>query len=137
LAEWCSVRRRQPEKGLAQLDQKKSQGRKSVMREQRRARRYTLNLEVLEINGKPAPGAMLLELSSNGARLALPYAVRINEQLKFTVLLPGLARPSTYSGRVVWRKPADPTGRQATGLQFYQNYWDLDQWLRGQISKPG
>ena len=102
------------------------------MKEQRRARRFALNLEVLEISGKPAPGARLLDLSVNGARLALPFAPRINEQLKFMVLLPGLTKPSTFIGRVGWKKPADPEGRYVTGLQFYQNYWDLDQWLRAQ-----
>jgi hypothetical protein len=112
------------------------------MREQRRARRFALNLEILEVNGKPAPGARLLDLSTNGARLELPFAARINEQVKFTILLPGLTKPSTLiglvvkpsklMGRVVWKKPASPGGWYITGLQFYQNSWELDQWMREQ-----
>ena len=100
------------------------------MREQRRARRFGINLEILEINGKSAQGARILELSTNGARLELPFSFQINDQLKLIVLLPGLKKPSTFIGRVTWKKPANSEGRYATGLQFYQNYWDLDQWLR-------
>ena len=100
------------------------------MREQRRARRFGINLEILEINGKPAQGARILDLSTNGARLELPFSFPINDQLKLIVLLPGLKKPSTFIGRVIWKKPANSEGQYTIGLQFYQNYWDLDQWLR-------
>ncbi len=105
------------------------------MREQRRARRFPLDLEVLEIIGKSAQGALILNLSSNGAKVELPFAARINEQLIFLVLLPGLKKPSKFIGRVTWKKTANPQGRYVTGLQFYQNYWEIDQWLRQQILK--
>jgi hypothetical protein len=105
------------------------------MREQRRARRFALDLEVLEIGGKPVHGARLINLSSNGARLELPFAARINEQLKVTVQLPGFTKPSTFFGRVAWKKKVNLEGRFVTGLQFYQNNWDLDQWLRALAMK--
>jgi hypothetical protein len=100
------------------------------MRAQRRARRFSINLEILEINGKPAQGARILDLSTNGARLELPFSFRIKDQLKLIVLLPGLKKPSAFIGVVIWKKPANSEGHYITGLQFYQNFWDLDQWLR-------
>lgn len=100
------------------------------MREQRRARRFGLNVEILEIIGKSVQRARLLNLSSNGATVELPFSARINEQVAFWVLLPGLKKPIKFIGRVAWRKPVNPDGRYETGLQFYQNYWEIDQWLR-------
>ena len=43
------------------------------MVEKRRARRYELNIDILEINGKPVQGARILNLSTNGARLEMTY----------------------------------------------------------------
>ncbi len=100
------------------------------MKEKRRARRFPLDLEILAIQGKPAPAARLVDLSSNGARLKLPFSVRLKEQLNFQCLLPGLKKPIKLSGYVVWKKPAGPDGLFVLGVQFYQNYWELDQWLR-------
>ena len=100
------------------------------MREQRRARRFAISIEILEINGNPAQGGKILNLSTNGARLELPFSFRIRDQLKLLVLLPGLKKPSTFIGQVLWKKPGNSEGHYVTGVQFYQNYWDLDQWLR-------
>jgi hypothetical protein len=102
------------------------------MRERRRARRFAFNVEIQELIGKSVQGARLLNLSSNGARVELPFAARINEQVAFWVLLPGLKEPSKFIGRVAWKRPANQEGRYVTGLQFYQNYWEIDQWLRQQ-----
>jgi hypothetical protein len=107
------------------------------MVEKRRARRFVLDLEIMEINGKAATGAKLLDLSANGARLDLPLARRLGEQLGLLILLPGLKKPSKFFVRVVWKRPPDQAGRHIIGVQFYQNNWELDQWLRQQSHKPG
>jgi PilZ domain len=105
------------------------------MREQRRARRFALNVEIQEIIIKSVQGARLLNLSSNGAKVELPFSARINEQVAFWVILPGFKKPSKFIGRVAWKKPVNPEGRYVTGLQYYQNYWEIDQWLRQQTLK--
>jgi PilZ domain len=100
------------------------------MREQRLSRRYPLNLEIIEIIGKPAKGGRLLNISTNGARVELPFSAKIFDQLAFWVLLPGFKKPSKFIGRVAWKKPVNSEGLYVTGLQFYQNYWEIDHWMR-------
>lgn len=105
------------------------------MKEQRRARRFALDIKIQEIIGKSAKGARLLNLSSNGARVELPFSAKIFDQVAFWVLLPGFKKPTKFIGRVAWKKPGDAEGRYVTGLQFYQHYWEIDQWLRQQPLK--
>ncbi len=105
------------------------------MKVPRRARRFPLDIEIIEAIGKSAQGARLIDLSSNGARVEVPFAAKINEQVAFVVLLPGLKKPSKFIGRVAWKKPADAEGHFVTGLQFYQNSWEIDHWLRQQPLK--
>ena len=104
------------------------------MAEKRRARRYELNIDILELNGKPVQGARILDLSTNGAKLELTYSPRINEQLIFKFILPGFQRQNKISGRVAWKKTI-LEGRYIIGIQFFNNFWDIDQWFRNQIFK--
>lgn len=106
------------------------------MVERRRARRYALNLEIMEVNGKSAPGARILELSTNGTKLELPFSPPLYDPVTLVFLLPGFNKPSKLVGRVVWKRPPNSQGLHVIGLQFYQNYWELDQWLRQQSLKP-
>ncbi len=89
-------------------------------------------MELLGINGKPDQEARLLDLSTNGAKLALPFSPPLMAQMTISFLLPGLDQPTEIKGRVVWKKPVNSEKLYVVGFQFYQNYWEIDRWLRQQ-----
>lgn len=101
------------------------------MKERRRARRYRVDIELKTINGKNVPGARLLDLSANGAKVESTLSPRLKEHFTITLLLPGIPNPCQVNGSVVWKKPA-AAGLYVVGVQFYQNNWELDKWLRQQ-----
>jgi len=103
---------------------------KREMREQRRARRYVINRELLEINGAPAKGLKILDLSSNGARVELHFLPPFMTQISLKFALPEANKVFQVRGRVLWSKITPTRGRYEVGVQFYQNYWEIDQLLR-------
>lgn len=94
----------------------------------RRAQRYPVRWAVLEINGKPAQDAWMVDVSCLGARLKTPAALGPKLPVQFTVLLPDGETRMELAGQVVWMRPVfAEEGRFHQGLQFYSTNWDLDR----------
>jgi hypothetical protein len=96
----------------------------------RRARRYVVNTELLETNGAPGNGGKIIDLSMNGAKLELPFSPPFMSQLVLKFPLPGSTKILRVVGRVIWSRTALQRGWYEVGVQFYQNYWEIDQLLR-------
>jgi hypothetical protein len=96
----------------------------------RRARRFAINTELLEINGKPGQGAKIIDLSMNGAKLELPFSPPFMSQMTLTFSLGGAEKVFKVVGRVIWSRTSLEKGWFEVGIQFYQNYWEIDYLLR-------
>jgi PilZ domain len=98
--------------------------------ERRRARRYLINTELLEVNGNPGKDSKVIDLGMNGARLELPFSLPFMSQLVLKFSLQQSTKIVRVVGRVIWSKMTWQRGRYEVGVQFYQNYWEIDQLLR-------
>lgn len=96
----------------------------------RKARRFVVNREVLEVNGRTGTGAQIIDLSMNGARLRLPFCPPFMSQITLKFTLQTDTKVLSVVGRVIWSRHALTKGWHEVGVQFYQNYWELDQLLR-------
>jgi hypothetical protein len=108
---------------LAKLGKKRDE-------KQRRARRYAVNTELLETNGIPGNGSKIIDLSMNGAKLELPFSPPFMSQIVMKFVLQGSTKILRVVGRVIWSRTALQRGWYEVGVQFYQNYWEIDQLLR-------
>jgi hypothetical protein len=108
---------------LVKLEKKRQQ-------ERRRARRYAINTELLEVNGIPGNGAKIIDLSTNGARLELPFSPPFMSQMTLKFELQGAKKALSVVGRIIWSKMTLKKGWYLVGVQFYQNYWELDHLLQ-------
>ncbi len=102
-----------------------------IRRTPRRVKRYPVRLEVREINGRPSPGALVVDISSLGARLETSQPLAPRNPVKFSVMLPGQDKESQLAGRIIWMLPllAAP-GRYWLGLQFFQPQWEVERLVR-------
>jgi hypothetical protein len=96
----------------------------------RRARRYAVNTDLLEVNGTSGNGSKIIDLSMNGARLELPFSPPFMSQITLKFALEGSQKILRVVGRVIWSKMTFQRGWYEVGAQFYQNYWEIDQLLR-------
>ena len=97
----------------------------------RRAQRYPVRWAVLEINGKPAQDAWVVDISCMGARLETTSALGPNLSVRFTVLLPDKVTELDLSGRVLWMRPIFiKPGCFHQGLQFYGVNWNLERFAK-------
>lgn len=96
----------------------------------RRARRFVVNTELLETNGAPGGGAKIINLSINGARLELPFSPPFMSQITLKFALQGSKKIMRVVGRVIWSRIGLKRNWYEVGVQFYQNYWELEQLLR-------
>jgi hypothetical protein len=98
--------------------------------ERRRARRYLINIELLETNGMPGNGSRIIDLSTNGAKLELPFSPPFMSQMTLKFELEGGKKVFRVIGRAIWSRMTLKRGWYEVGVQFYQNYWELDHLLR-------
>ena len=103
---------------------------KKKLEQQRRARRYRLNTELLETNGAPGKGSKIIDMSTNGARLELPFSPPFMSQMTLKFELQGAQKVFRVVGRVIWSRMTLKRGWYEVGVQFYQNYWEIDHLLR-------
>ena len=103
---------------------------KARQEERRRARRFLIDTELIEINGAPGQGSRIIDLSINGAKLDLPFSPPFMSQMTLKFALQGSQKILRVLGRVLWSKMTLQRGRYEVGVQFYQNYWELDHLLR-------
>jgi hypothetical protein len=96
----------------------------------RRARRFAINTELLEVNGKSRRGAKIVDLSMNGAKLALPFSPPFMSHMTLTFSLGGAEKVFKVVGRVIWSRMSLEKGWFEVGMQFYQNYWEIEYVLR-------
>lgn len=108
---------------LAKLEKQRQENR-------RRARRFLVNTELLEANGAAGNGSRILDLSMNGARLELPFSPPFMSQMMLKFNLQGSQKILSVVGRVLWSKMTLQRGWFEVGVQFYQNYWEIDHLLR-------
>jgi hypothetical protein len=106
---------------------------KEQKRQRQRARRYRIDLEILEANGIPGKGSKIIDLSMNDAMLELPFSPPFMSQLAFKFGLQESEKIFRVVGRVIWSKMTLKKGWYEVGVQFYQNYWEIDQELRLQV----
>jgi hypothetical protein len=99
----------------------------------RRARRYVINTELLEANGRPGQGSRIIDLSMNEAKLELPFSPPFMSQITLNFSLRGAEKVFKVVGRVIWSKLTLQKGRYEVGIQFYQNYWEIDYLLRLEV----
>ena len=81
---------------LANLEKKRE--------ERRRARRYLINTELLETNGMPGNGSRIIDLSTNGAKLEMPFSPPFMSQLTLKFELEGGKKVFRVVGRVIWSR---------------------------------
>jgi hypothetical protein len=98
--------------------------------QRRRARRYVVNTELLEANGSPGKGSKIIDLSMNGAKLELPFSPPFMSQMVLKFALNGSNKILSVVGRVLWSRMTLQRGWYEVGVQFYQNYWEIDYLLR-------
>lgn len=108
---------------LAKLEKKREE-------QKRRARRYRINTDLLEANGRPGQGSKIIDLSTNGARVELPFSPPFLSQMTLKFELQGAQKVLQVVGRVIWSKMTLKRGWYEVGIQFYQNYWEIDHLLR-------
>ncbi len=97
----------------------------------RRAQRYQVRLEILELNGQPPKDASVVDISSLGARLEAAVSLAPRNPVEFSVALPDTQELLRLSGKVVWLRPfLDRPGRFLMGVQFFSPQWDIDRLAR-------
>jgi hypothetical protein len=89
-----------------------------------------VNTELLEANGSPGKGSKIIDLSMNGAKLELPFSPPFMSQMVLKFALNGSNKILSVMGRVLWSKMTLQRGWYEVGVQFYQNYWEIDHLLR-------
>jgi hypothetical protein len=101
----------------------------------RRAQRYPVHLEINSLNGKPAGGSFIVDLSALGAKLESSTPLSPRHQVEFTFTLPGCAAETKAVGTVVWMRPLlTAPGRYHMGIKFFNSVWEIDQMGRsGQL----
>jgi PilZ domain len=99
-------------------------------RKSQRIRRFKINLDILEANGVPGRGSKIVDLSMNGAKLELPFSPPFMSQIALKFGLPESEKIFQVVGRVIWSKMTLQKGWYEVGVQFYQNYWEIDHELR-------
>jgi len=98
----------------------------------RRAVRYEVHLPLAEVNRQTVTDGILVNISSLGVKLDLPFAVAPRLTVEFAFLPPGGKTPMRLSGQVVWMRPSlEKTGRFWHGVQFYQPRWEIEALARG------
>jgi hypothetical protein len=95
---------------------------------ERKAQRYPTRLVVTKINGQPASDAVLMDISSLGAKLESSSSLAPGYHVDIAVLFPGAPTETNLTGMVKWMRPLwTATGRFLMGLEFYVPSWHLDQ----------
>jgi hypothetical protein len=95
---------------------------------ERQAQRYPTRLVVTKINGQPVSDAVLLDLSSLGAKLESSTSLAPGYPIDIAVLFPGAPTETNLTGMVKWMKPLlNASGRFLMGVEFYVPCWHLDQ----------
>jgi|GEM_PF-5808021 len=88
--------------------------------------RHPVTVPVQEINGQPAPDAVLLNISPYGTLLEGPAAFRVGETVCFQVILPDDESATWISGKVVWTESSPEASRRfRAGLSFLSPQWRL------------
>ncbi len=98
--------------------------------ERQRARRYRVNSEVLEANGNPGKGSKIIDLSMNGAKVNVPFSPPFMSQMVLKFGLQESEKIFRVVGRVIWSRMTLQKGWYEVGVQFYQNYWEIEHVLR-------
>jgi hypothetical protein len=96
----------------------------------RRARRFNINTVLLKVNGNPGQGAKIIDLSMNEAKLELPFSPPFMSQMTLTFSLGGAEKVFKIVGRVICSRTSLEKGWFEVGIQFCQNYWEIDYLLR-------
>jgi|YNPNPStandDraft_1061719.scaffolds.fasta_scaffold135584_1 hypothetical protein len=100
-------------------------------RVERKIQRFPAQLALRELNGQPAGGAHLVDISSVGAQVETPRVFPMNAPLEFVVHFPGMNGDARLSGLTRWIKPIiGRPGWFRLGLKFFQPYWEIDHLAR-------
>jgi hypothetical protein len=90
--------------------------------------RFQVRLPVLEINGKPAPNVLVLDIGVDGARLETDAPMANRYPVEFSLLLEKNEPPLKLFGQVAWLRPLiEKPGFFHMGVSFLQPRWDLNQ----------
>lgn len=88
--------------------------------------RHPVTVPVQEINGQPAPDAVLLNVTPHGTLLEGPVPFQVGETVNFQVILPDDETATWVSGKVVWTAAAPQARRRfRAGLSFLSPQWRL------------
>jgi Flp pilus assembly CpaE family ATPase len=89
----------------------------------RRAKRYSVNLEVKELNGQPVADTYLQDISTLGGRLESPFPLALKDQVEFSFFLPEADSETRLAGVVVWVQPAaEKPGYYQMGVEFSSSF---------------
>lgn len=101
---------------------------RTQMTVERQAQRYPTRLVVTKINAQPVSNAVLLDISSLGAKLESPASLAPGYPIDIAFFFPGAPIETNLTGMVKWMRPLlTATGRFLMGVEFYVPSWHLDQ----------
>ena len=94
----------------------------------RRAKRYSVSLQVVKLNGQETRNTFVVDISSLGARLETDMPLAPRNLVEISVLFPEHTVETRLSGKVMWMRPLiEKPGRFQMGLQFFSPQWDVDR----------
>jgi hypothetical protein len=93
--------------------------------ERRRVSRADVRFQVTAINGEPAPGVFILDISPLGAKMESPPLAIPAMSLELQFLVRGEGQETRAIGEVVWLVGSEPLGLNLMGISFLKPYWEF------------
>jgi predicted ribosomally synthesized peptide with nif11-like leader len=87
----------------------------------RKNKRYDVFLDISELDGKPINQAVMVDISSWGAKIESQIPLKPDSSVEFTISLTGekgLRQEYRLSGKVLWASQAPISKRNQAGLRF-------------------
>lgn len=96
-----------------------------------------VQVQVLELNGRPMTNTHFLDISPHGARLEAPFPLFPHFRVNIRFLLPGTDNEASMFAHVMWVRPiVTSPGRYQIGLRFNNPLWELVKLFRESPDQP-
>lgn len=101
----------------------------------RKSKRYDVFLGISELDGKPVNQAVMVDISSWGAKIESQIPLKPDSTVEFTILLKndkGQKQKYRLSGKVLWASQAPISKRNQAGLRFHNSLGQMQD--QGKLS---